>query len=135
VQRFAATHQVLIADLRAPAEPLPAGVRWVATDITDAAACRALLPTCRGRWPRAGAFGRHHGAGAAHRADRPDEWRRVLDVNLTGAFLVAQAAIPALRAARGAMVMIASRAGRTGYAALAPRRPAPRRTTRRPRPG
>jgi 3-oxoacyl-[acyl-carrier protein] reductase len=47
-----------------------------------------------------------------------DEWRRLIDVNLTGAFLIAQAAIPALRLARGKVAMIASRAGRTGYAAL-----------------
>lgn len=119
VQRFAATHQVLIADLRAPAEPLPAGARWVATDITDAAACQALLADLPG--PLAAVV---HSAAITVPA-RPveqipaDEWRRVLDVNLTGAFLVAQAAIAPLRAARGAMVMIASRAGRTGVAALA----------------
>jgi NAD(P)-dependent dehydrogenase (short-subunit alcohol dehydrogenase family) len=36
------------------------------------------------------------------------EWRRVLDTNLTGAFLLAKHAASALRAARGAMVLIAS---------------------------
>jgi NAD(P)-dependent dehydrogenase (short-subunit alcohol dehydrogenase family) len=35
-------------------------------------------------------------------------WRRFLDVNLTGAFLVAKHAIPALRAARGSIVNVAS---------------------------
>jgi NAD(P)-dependent dehydrogenase (short-subunit alcohol dehydrogenase family) len=35
-------------------------------------------------------------------------WRRVLDVNLTGAYLVARAAAPHLAAARGALVVIAS---------------------------
>jgi NAD(P)-dependent dehydrogenase (short-subunit alcohol dehydrogenase family) len=35
-------------------------------------------------------------------------WQRYLDVNLTGAFLVAKHAIPALRAARGSIVNIAS---------------------------
>lgn len=35
-------------------------------------------------------------------------WRRVLDVNLAGAYLVARAAAPHLAAARGAMVVIAS---------------------------
>jgi 3-oxoacyl-[acyl-carrier protein] reductase len=119
VQRFAATHQVLIADLRAPAEPLPAGARWVATDITDTQACRALFANLPG--PLAAVV---HSAAITVPARpveqiEPDEWRRVLDVNLTGAFLVAQAAIAPLRAARGAMVVIASRAGRTGVAALA----------------
>jgi NAD(P)-dependent dehydrogenase (short-subunit alcohol dehydrogenase family) len=36
------------------------------------------------------------------------EWHRVLDVNLTAAFLLARAAEKPLRAARGAMVLIAS---------------------------
>jgi NAD(P)-dependent dehydrogenase (short-subunit alcohol dehydrogenase family) len=37
-----------------------------------------------------------------------DEWRRVLDVNLTGAFLLAKHAAPRLRQAQGAIVNIAS---------------------------
>jgi NAD(P)-dependent dehydrogenase (short-subunit alcohol dehydrogenase family) len=36
------------------------------------------------------------------------EWRRVLDTNLTGAFLLAKHAADGLRTARGAMVLIAS---------------------------
>lgn len=36
------------------------------------------------------------------------EWRRVLDTNLTGAFLLAKHASDGLRTARGAMVLIAS---------------------------
>ena len=41
----------------------------------------------------------------------PDEWRRVLDVNLTGTFLLSQAALPALRATKGTIVNMASAAG------------------------
>jgi NAD(P)-dependent dehydrogenase (short-subunit alcohol dehydrogenase family) len=37
-----------------------------------------------------------------------DEWRRVIDVNLTAAFLLARAAERPLRAAKGAIVLIAS---------------------------
>ncbi len=45
------------------------------------------------------------------------EWARVLDVNLTGAFLAAKAAVPALRASgRGRIVAISSDAGRRGFA-------------------
>ncbi len=40
-----------------------------------------------------------------------EEWRRVLDVNLTGTFLLSQAAVPALLATRGAIVNLASVAG------------------------
>ena len=45
-----------------------------------------------------------------------DEWRRVLDVNLTGPFLVCRAAAPYLRASRGCVVNIASIAGVEGQA-------------------
>jgi NAD(P)-dependent dehydrogenase (short-subunit alcohol dehydrogenase family) len=37
-----------------------------------------------------------------------EAWRRRIDVNLTGAFLCARAAVPGLRARRGAIVNIAS---------------------------
>ena len=52
----------------------------------------------------------------------PDAWRRVLDVNLTGSFLTAKAAVPQLREAGGArsMVLISSICGLTasqGFAA------------------
>ncbi|GLL10622.1 short-chain dehydrogenase [Pseudonocardia halophobica] len=43
----------------------------------------------------------------------PQDWRRVVDVNLTGPFLTSRAALPALRArGGGAMVNVASVAGR-----------------------
>ena len=37
-----------------------------------------------------------------------ERWRRVIDVNLSGAYLLARAAAPALQASRGAIVTIAS---------------------------
>lgn len=120
-QCLAVDHEVVIADLRPPAHDLPAHVRWQATDVTDAAACAHVLE-------QAGDAGLavlvHSAAITAPAAPieriTADEWRRIIEVNLTGAFLIAQAAIPALRQARGAAVMIASRAGRVGYAALTP---------------
>ena len=46
----------------------------------------------------------------------PDDWDRVIDVNLTGAFNCTHAALPALRDARGAWVInIASLAGRNFF--------------------
>lgn len=58
-------------------------------------------------------FGRLHvlvnNAGASHRARTEalglEDWRRVLDVNLTGTFLCTRHLLPALRAARGASVV------------------------------
>jgi meso-butanediol dehydrogenase/(S,S)-butanediol dehydrogenase/diacetyl reductase len=41
----------------------------------------------------------------------PGTWRRTLDVNLDGPFLVMRAALPLLRAARGAVVNVSSVAG------------------------
>jgi NAD(P)-dependent dehydrogenase (short-subunit alcohol dehydrogenase family) len=45
----------------------------------------------------------------------PEDWRRTLDVNLDGQFLVARRAVPALRESRGSMINISSVAGRLGY--------------------
>ncbi len=122
VRRLCTQHAVVIADLKPPAEPLPAGVRFVATDITQPADCQSLLQAaCGGK--DCGLSVLVHSA-AITTPMRPieqiavHEWRRVMEVNVTGAFLVAQAALPALRAAQGCAVFIASRAGRTGYAAL-----------------
>jgi NAD(P)-dependent dehydrogenase (short-subunit alcohol dehydrogenase family) len=48
---------------------------------------------------------------------RAEDWDLTLDVNLRGAFLVAQATAPALRrSGRGRLVAIASDAGRRGFA-------------------
>jgi NAD(P)-dependent dehydrogenase (short-subunit alcohol dehydrogenase family) len=45
----------------------------------------------------------------------PDSWRRTLDVNLTGAFLCARRALPAMREAGfGRIVALGSSAGKTG---------------------
>lgn len=120
VRRLAPTHHVLIADLKPPAEPMPEGVGFLATDITDDAACRAAVLAASGEQ---GLQVLVHSAAITAPAEPiettdPALWRRLLEVNLTGAFLMAQAAIPALRQARGSAVFISSRAGRTGYAAL-----------------
>jgi NAD(P)-dependent dehydrogenase (short-subunit alcohol dehydrogenase family) len=61
-------------------------------------------------------------SGAEHIGDLdPQAWRRVLDVNLTGAFLTAKAAIPQLReAGGGSLILISSICGLTassGYGA------------------
>ena len=120
VRRLAADHAVVIGDLKAPSEPLPAGARHLPVDITDADACRRLLADAAGEEGLAVLVHSAAITAPARPIEQipPDEWRQLVDVNLTGAFLVAQAAIPHLRRARGTAVMIASRAGRTGYAAL-----------------
>lgn len=49
-----------------------------------------------------------------------DEWRLVLDVDLTGAFLASKAALPGmLEQGSGSIVMISSRLGQIGFAGVA----------------
>jgi NAD(P)-dependent dehydrogenase (short-subunit alcohol dehydrogenase family) len=51
----------------------------------------------------------------------PDDWRRTLEVNLTGQYLCARRAVPAIRAAGGgAIVNLSSAAGRFGFALRTP---------------
>ncbi len=51
----------------------------------------------------------------------PADWRRTIDVCLTGQFLCAHHAVPMLKAAReGAIVNMSSAAGRFGYAFRTP---------------
>ncbi|MGF1526288.1 MAG: SDR family oxidoreductase [Candidatus Competibacterales bacterium] len=50
----------------------------------------------------------------------PDDWRRTIDVNLTGQYLVARASAEALRASAGVLLNVASVAGRLGYAYRTP---------------
>lgn len=51
----------------------------------------------------------------------PKEWRRCIDVDLTGQFLCARRAVPLLKAAGGgAIVNMSSAAGRLGYAYRSP---------------
>ncbi|GAP35781.1 SDR family NAD(P)-dependent oxidoreductase [Piscinibacter sakaiensis] len=129
VLRLAATHEVWVADTQAPEAPLPDGVHYLAADVARAADCRAAVAAALGAPAGEGAAGARGLAVWVHSAAitapaRPieaipeAEWRQLVDVNLTGAFLMAQAAIPALRRAQGCAVLIASRAGRTGVAAL-----------------
>lgn len=50
-----------------------------------------------------------------------DDWRRTIDVNLTGQYLVAAHTVPLLKSAGdGAMINVASVAGRLGYAFRTP---------------
>jgi NAD(P)-dependent dehydrogenase (short-subunit alcohol dehydrogenase family) len=120
VGRLAPSHHVLIGDVRPPAVPLPEGVEFVATDITDPEACRALMVRAEHLGPLAALVHSAAITAPAQPIEQIDlaEWRRLIEVNLTGPFVVAQAAVPALRRAQGALVMISSRAARTGYAAL-----------------
>jgi NAD(P)-dependent dehydrogenase (short-subunit alcohol dehydrogenase family) len=52
---------------------------------------------------------------------RPEDWRRTIDIDLTGQFLCARLAVPMLKAAGGgAIVNMSSAAGKHGYAFRTP---------------
>jgi NAD(P)-dependent dehydrogenase (short-subunit alcohol dehydrogenase family) len=100
--------RVVVAD-RDPAGA-PAGVRAVACDVADEAAVTALIANLVAQEGRLD--GLVCNAGINVRKPLADlaltEWARVLAVNLTSTFLLVRAAEVLLRAARGAVVTIAS---------------------------
>ncbi|HEU5297907.1 MAG TPA: glucose 1-dehydrogenase [bacterium] len=82
---------------------------------------QALMEQVVGAWERLDVL--VNNAGILRRTPLPDmtlkEWQEVLDTNLTGAMLCAQAALPALRARRGSIVNVASIRGLIGGSSAA----------------
>ncbi|HVQ87612.1 MAG TPA: SDR family oxidoreductase [Actinomycetes bacterium] len=92
----------------------------VALDVTDEVAVAALGRDVLSRWGRLDALVNN----AGHLLNGPveelraDELRRQLDVNVVGAASVTRAMLPALRAARGAVIQVSSVAGQIGYSLM-----------------
>ena len=107
------------AALTAVRDRLPgAGHGFVVMDVTDAAQVQAAFVQARGE--RGPVLILVNNAGAADSAPFAQTslalWNRMLEVNLTGTFLCAQAALPDMRTAgSGRIVNIASTAGLRGY--------------------
>jgi NAD(P)-dependent dehydrogenase (short-subunit alcohol dehydrogenase family) len=120
VDRFAAQGwHVWATDLR-PAAGDSGLVRWQLVDVTDeaaVAACAAELGRLHGRLDAVVHLAGRVGRGPLGTVTL-DDWRSLLDVNLTSAFLVARAAHGALARARGTLVLIASTNALNGGSAL-----------------
>ncbi|HEA70038.1 MAG TPA: SDR family oxidoreductase [Desulfobacterales bacterium] len=121
---FAKDYFVILADLQDASkvvDEIGDNAICVKGDVSDPKDCRAWVRTAE-------KFGSLkclvHSAGITARATPIEklplvEWEAIIRVNLTGSFLIAQAAIPALRRTRCASILlISSRAGKTGFAAL-----------------
>jgi 3-oxoacyl-[acyl-carrier protein] reductase len=117
-------HLVVLADIEDATEAAQEiGERAVAVrgDVSDADDCARWIETAE-------QYGRLRSIVHAAGITRPlstveeislDEWETVIRVNLTGSFLLARAAVPALRrAGEAALVLISSRAGKSGVAAI-----------------
>ncbi len=85
----------------------------IVCDVRDAEACAAAVSTVLARHGRLDILANVAGIGISRLIGdlAPDEWRRVIDVNLTGTFLLSQAALPALLESKGSIVNMGSVAG------------------------
>ncbi|MDR3489015.1 MAG: SDR family oxidoreductase [Bradyrhizobium sp.] len=86
-------------------------------DVTDAAACHALAQTVARDIGEVSILINNAGIIIREGLDSPrapENWRRVLDVNLTGMFNVTHAFLPTLRKTRGAIVNLGSIASFVG---------------------
>ncbi len=87
-------------------------------DVSHEADVRRAFRTIARRWGRIDILINNAGIeGPTQAAEKVSgrEWRRVLEVNLTGAFLCAQAAVPLMKRRGGVIVNIGSVAGRIAY--------------------
>jgi len=92
--------ELLEAAIRSSGAP-PHHAVAVPTDVADPAAVDALFERTRAAWGRLDVLFNNAGTGAPAiplEDLTPDQWRRVVDVNLTGAFLCTQAAFRVMKA-------------------------------------
>jgi meso-butanediol dehydrogenase/(S,S)-butanediol dehydrogenase/diacetyl reductase len=85
----------------------------VVCDVTDPSSCAAAVAAVLEAYGRLDVLVNVAGIGVSRMiADLTlEEWRRVIDVNLTGTFLLSQSALPALLEAKGVIVNMGSVAG------------------------
>jgi NAD(P)-dependent dehydrogenase (short-subunit alcohol dehydrogenase family) len=89
----------------------------IVADVTQEADCEAMVSSARAAHGAIDIVVANAGAAESAPAEKIElaHWQRMLDVNLTGAFLTARAALPDITAGAGRIVFIASTAGLKGY--------------------
>lgn len=121
---FAKDYTVVLADIQDTsdvAKDIGSGSVYVVGDLSKKEDCLKMVAAAEKLGPLTCLV---HSAGVTGPATAIDEmaleeWERLIRINLTGSFLIAQSAIPAMRrSGQGAMVLITSRAAKTGFAAL-----------------
>lgn len=93
------------------------GAAAMVTDVTDPEQCAAAVDGARQRWGGIDILVNSAGIAGPNRVLwelDPEEFRQVLEVNLTGVFLMCRAAVPAMLGRPGRIVNIASIAGKEG---------------------
>jgi hypothetical protein len=100
---------IVVADVD-PAGAAPAGGRYVVCDVSDETAVNAMVADIAAREARLDALVCNAGINIRKPITRltAAEWGRVIGTNLTSTFLLTRAAETMLRAAKGAVVTIAS---------------------------
>jgi NAD(P)-dependent dehydrogenase (short-subunit alcohol dehydrogenase family) len=85
----------------------------ITCDVTDSYSCAAAVALVLEHHGRLDVLANVAGIGMSRTIEAmdPDEWRAIIDVNLTGTFLLSQSALPAIRRTKGAIVNMASVAG------------------------
>lgn len=115
-----AGYRVECTDLAVPVEDTGEGVSWSKADVTREKEVATVAEALMLRHRRLDAV--VHLAGRAGRGPlcemSAEAWRSDVEVNLTSAFLVARAAYPLLREARGSLVLMASTNALNGGSAL-----------------
>lgn len=95
----------------------------ISADVASPADARRMAAQALERFGRIDALINNAGVGGpiSRVEETPvDEWRRTLDVNLTGPFLCSQAVLPAMKEQQsGHIIMISSGAGKQGYPNMA----------------
>jgi NAD(P)-dependent dehydrogenase (short-subunit alcohol dehydrogenase family) len=88
-------------------------VGGVVCDVRDADSCAAAVAFALDRHGRLDVLANVAGIGLSRTIGTmtPEEWRAVIDVNLTGTFLLSQSALPALLDTKGVIVNMGSVAG------------------------